>query len=400
MKTMRELRMDGKRVFIRADLNVPLTKDGRVANSHRIEQSIATIRQVITSGGRAIVASHLGRPKGEVVESLRLAPVGDKLSNLLHCPVRCLTDCVGPEIEKAVDESAWGSVTLLENLRFHKEETDNDPEFGAALARLADVYVNDAFGCSHRAHASIVRLCERMPSAPGLLLQKEIETFDKILTDPKRPFAAVLGGAKVADKIPVISNLLGKVDTIIIGGGMAYTFLKAKGIEIGSSLLEADLVDTCNRLLEDATTRGVSILLPVDHIATKELAVDAEIEVQGPGIKTGWMGADIGPETTKRYSAELAKAQTVVWNGPMGVFEILPFAGGSRGVADAISESSAYSVVGGGDTAAAVEKFGYGESMNHISTGGGASLELLSGIELPGIAALRRGEGAATGGPL
>jgi len=390
VKRMDDLPIEGKRVLIRADLNVPLTGDGRVANSHRIEQSVGTLRHVITQGGQPIVMSHLGRPKGEVQEALRMRPVGERLGELLHVRVRCLDDCVGPDVESAIASARPGEVVLLENLRFHREETDNDDGFAKSLARLCDVYVNDAFGCSHRAHASIVGVPRYRPSAPGQLLEKEIDTFQRILESPERPFVAVLGGAKVADKIPVIENLLGKVDAVLIGGGMAYTFLKAKGIAIGRSLLEPDLVETCKRILDDARARGVELLLPADHIVAKEIAAVAMVETRGPGVPEGQMGADIGPETTKRYTETIRRAKTVVWNGPMGVFEVMPFAGGTRAVADALAESGAFSVVGGGDTAAAVERFGYGESMDHISTGGGASLELLAGQDLPGIAALRR----------
>ena len=389
MKKMDDLPIEGRRVFIRADLNVPLSEDGRVANSHRILQSVPTLRTVISHGGRPVVASHLGRPKGEVVERLRLKVVGEQLAKLMNARVECLPDCVGPEVEAAVNNAAPGTIVLLENLRFHAAETNNDPEFGAALAKLGDVYLNDAFGCSHRAHASIVGIPKHIPGAPGLLLDKEIETFDRILKNPERPFVAVLGGAKVADKIPVIENLLGRVDTILIGGGMAYTFLKAEGHEIGNSLLEEDLIDTCRRIAEDAKARGVRLLLPKDHIVAEGIAPDAMVEAMGPDVKPGLLGGDIGPATSKMYAEAVREAKTVVWNGPMGVFEVMPFAGGTRAVADALADSDGHSVVGGGDTAAAVEKFGFGESMDHISTGGGASLELLSGKVLPGIAALR-----------
>jgi len=381
--------MQGKRVFVRADLNVPLTPDGMVANSLRIDESVPTLRSVMSRGGLPVVASHLGRPKDGVDEKLRLRPVGDVLANRMHCTVRCLEDCVGPSVEASVRELKPGTIVLLENLRFHKGETKNDDAFADGLARLADLYVNDAFGSSHRAHASIVGVPRRIPGAPGLLLRKEIENFEKILRAPARPFVAVLGGAKVADKIPVMEHLLGLVDVLLVGGGMAYTFLKAKGVEIGSSLLEADLLDTCRRILDQASERGVKLLLPQDHVVATKLAPDVRVEIQGPGVRAGYVGADIGPATSKAFAAEIAKAETVVWNGPMGVFEMAPFEGGTRAVGSAIAQSRSHSVIGGGDTAAAVERFGFAGDVTHVSTGGGASLEMLAGIDLPGIAVLR-----------
>jgi phosphoglycerate kinase len=367
-----------------------LTDDGRVANSLRIDASVPTLRNIMSRGGLPVVASHLGRPKGTVDEKLRLAPVAEVLSDRMHCAVRCLRDCVGPEVEAAVEEMKPGSIVLLENLRFHEGETANDPEFADGLAKLASLYVNDAFGSSHRAHASIVGVPERLPGAPGLLLRKEIENFDKILSSPERPFVAILGGAKVADKIPVLEHLVGLVDVILIGGGMAYTFLKAKGVEIGKSLLEEDLLEKCRSILASAEEKGVRLLLPLDHIATTKLEADASVETQAPGVEKGYLGADIGPKTSKAFASEIERAATIVWNGPMGVFEMMPFAGGTRAVGAAVAASKAHSVVGGGDTAAAVERFSFVDDIDHVSTGGGASLEMLAGIDLPGIAVLRK----------
>lgn len=380
----------GKRVFVRTDFNVP-TDAGRVTDDARIRAALPTINLLRERGARVVIGTHFGRPKGQVVEDLRLSIIVERLSKLLGVTVSAPNDCVGAVAEGAVNELEPGGVCLLENLRFHAGETANDPAFVERLARLCDLYVNDAFGTCHRAHASTAGLPEHLgQGAAGLLVQKEINAFRKVLSNPQRPFVAVLGGAKVADKIPVLSNLIEKVDAVIIGGGMAYTFLAAREIPIGASRVELERLKIAVGILENACKKGVEILLPSDHIAAQDFAESAAAkQIDSPEIPDGWMGLDIGPETRRRFEARVETAGTVIWNGPMGVFEWTSFAAGTRGVAEAMARCKGTTVVGGGDSAAAIAQFGLKESMTHVSTGGGASLELLEGKTLPGLAALR-----------
>lgn len=383
-----DLDVKDKRVLVRVDFNVPLTEGGEVADDTRIRAALPTIQRLMKAGAKVILCSHLGRPKG-VTEKLRLTPVAARLSELLGMEVQKTDDCVGPETEAAVRRLKAGQVLLLENLRFHSEEEANDPEFARRLAGLAELYVNDAFGTAHRAHASTEGVTHYLPSAAGLLLQKELEIMGKALEDPERPFVAVLGGAKVKDKIGVLRNLLGKVDTLLIGGGMAYTFLKAQGHEIGRSLLDEEKVGLASELMAEAKRAGVELLLPIDVMVALEIKADSDRKVVSvAAIPAEWQGVDIGPETARLFGAKIEAARTVVWNGPMGVFEVEPFAGGTRAVAEAMSRCAGTTIVGGGDSAAAVEQMGLADKVTHVSTGGGASLEFLEGIELPGVKAL------------
>lgn len=384
-QTVRDADVRGKRAFVRCDFNVPL-ENGAITDDIRITASLPTLNMLRENGAALILASHLGRPKGGPDPKASLAPVAARLSELMGLQVKLLPDCIGEEVEAACAALQPGEVVLLENVRFHPEEEKNDPAFAAALARLADVYVNDAFGTAHRAHGSTEGIAHHLPAYAGLLIEKEINYLGGALDAPKRPFVAIMGGAKVADKIPVIESLLPKVDTLIIGGGMAYTFFKAQGWEIGTSLLDADSLEFCAQLLKD---QGDKILIPTDTVVAPRFAADASpFVVSSNMIPADQMGLDIGPDTRTRFSEAIRSAGTVVWNGPMGVFEFDAFAAGTIAVAQALAESEGVTIVGGGDSAAAVEKFGFADRVSHVSTGGGASLEFLEGKVLPGIAAL------------
>lgn len=392
VRTIDELDLKGKRVFIRVDFNVPLDPQGKVTDDTRIQAALPTIELAKSRGAKVILASHLGRPKGKRVPEMSLAPVATRLSELLRSPVKTVDDCVGPEVEAAVGALAEGDVLLLENLRYHKEETENDPGFAKSLAALADVYVNDAFGAAHRAHASTFGMVEFVGDvAAGFLMKKEIAYLEEALKDPERPFLAILGGAKVSDKIGVARNLLKKVNGLIIGGGMANTFLWAAGHPTGASRVEEDKRGDAMAVLEEAKGTSVEVLLPEDVVVAKEMTPDAETRVVSVSeIPEGWLALDIGPKTTARFCDAIKKAKTVVWNGPMGVFEMPPFAHGTRAVAKAVADADAVTIVGGGDSVAALEKEGLKEGVTHVSTGGGASLEYLEGKALPGIKILDR----------
>ncbi len=389
-KTIRDIEVAQKKVLVRVDFNVPLDKEGNVADDTRIKAALPTIQYLREKGAKVILISHLGRPKGKVDERYRLTPVAKRLQELLGAPLVKVDECVGNEPTRAVEQMQPGDVVLLENVRFHPEEEKNDPAFASRLAKLADVYVDDAFGAAHRAHASTDGVARIIPGVAGFLMEKELEMLGQAVHDPQRPFVAILGGAKVSDKIGVIGNLLGKVDTLIIGGGMANTFLKAKGFETGKSLLEPDKVALAGELLAQAAEKDVELLLPDDLVVA--LAVDPDAEqkvVAADAIPEEWMALDIGPQTIARYSAAVKEAKTVIWNGPMGVFEMAPFAQGTFKVAEALAASEAITVVGGGDSVAAVRKAGLADKISHISTGGGASLEFLEGKTLPGVDVLQ-----------
>lgn len=388
--TVRDVDVKGKRVLVRVDFNVPMNAEREITDDTRIKAALPTIRYLVDHGARVILASHLGRPKGKPTDEFRMDPVARRLSELLGKPVLKLNECVGDEVKAAVVAMRDGDVVLLENLRFHAEEEANDEGFAKALADLADIYVNDAFGTAHRAHASTAGVARFLPAVAGFLMEKEIEVMGKALADPERPFVAILGGAKVKDKVGVVRNLLDKVDTLMIGGGMAYTFLKAQGFEVGQSILEADKIDLARELMDKAKARGVRFMLPSDVVIADRFAEDAKTRVVPVDqIPPDWQALDIGPETVQTFAKEIAGARTVVWNGPMGVFEMKPFAEGTRGVAKALAESKAVTIVGGGDSAAALEEMGFADKVTHVSTGGGASLEFLEGKELPGVAVLK-----------
>ncbi len=388
-KSVRDVELTGKKVIMRVDFNVPLNKDFDITDDARIVGALPTIRYILEQKPKVLILmSHLGRPKGEVKKEFSLQPVATYLDKELN-GITFLNDCVGADITSAVDSAADGSVVLLENLRFHKEETKNVPEFAKQLADLADVFVNDAFGTAHRAHASTEGVTQYIPAVAGFLLDKEIEFFEKALSAPERPFVAILGGAKVSDKITVIENLLDKVDTLLIGGGMAYTFLKAKGIEIGNSKLEEEGLEIAKTVIVKAEDKGVKLLLPEDHVLANEFSENAESKESDINIEAGWMALDIGPKTIASFQNILKSAKTVVWNGPLGVFEFEKFKKGSQDVAQTIADSDSMSIIGGGDTASAIKVFNLEDKMSHISTGGGASLEYLEGKILPGVAALQ-----------
>jgi len=388
-KSIKDTDITGKRVLTRVDFNVPLDKQQNVTDDNRIRAALPTIKFILEKGAKLILMSHLGRPKGEVKPEYSLKPAATVLSKLLSKPVKMLDDCIGPAVKEAVSKMSDGDIVMLENLRFHKEETDNDQGFSKELASLGDVFVNDAFGTCHRAHASTEGVTHYLESVSGLLVEKEIEYFQKILTSPDKPFVFLLGGAKVADKIPVIENMMDKASIIIIGGAMAYTFMKVNNVDIGSSRFEQEMVDTAKAILAKAREKGVEIVLPIDHVVTDNIEAGSNIKItDGESIEKGFIGVDIGPKTINLFIEELKIAKTIVWNGPVGIFENDRFANGTKALAYTIAESDAVSVIGGGDTAAAVAKFNVADKMSHISTGGGASLEYLEGKVLPGVAAL------------
>lgn len=387
-KTMKDFDVKGKSVLCRVDLNVPM-QDGKVTDDTRIKAVIPTIEYLTEQGAKVILVSHLGRPKGEVVEELRLDPVAEHLSNLLGKEVLKADKVFGKEVENAVSEMQEGGILLLENVRFEAGEEKNDPALAEEFTKFADLFVNDAFGTSHRAHASTVGVAEKLPAAAGFLMEKEIEILGNALENPKRPFTAIIGGAKVKDKINVIDNLLDKVDNLIIGGGLAYTFVKAQGHEVGKSLLEEDKIDLANEFIAKAKEKNVNFLMPIDIVVADDFSDTADTKiVPVNGIPADWEGLDIGPETREIYRKTIQESALILWNGPMGVFEMNSFAGGTREVAKALAETEGFSIIGGGDSAAAVEQFGFAEQMDHVSTGGGASLEFMEGKVLPGIAAL------------
>ena len=389
-KSVLDADVRGKKVLLRCDFNVPQNKEtGAITSDKRIVAALPTIKYLLENGAAVIACSHLGKPKGEWKQKLTLAPVAERLSELLGQKVIFANDIIGDDAKAKAAALKPGEIMLLENLRFDIREEKNGADFAKALADMAEVYVSDAFGTVHRAHASTAGVAAYLPAYAGLLVEKELSVMGKALDDPKRPFVAVLGGAKVSDKIGVINNLLEKADTVIIGGGMAYTFIKAMGYEIGNSLLEADKLDYALEMIEKAKRNGVSLLLPVDTAVGNEFKADCESEIVDiKAMPAGWMGMDIGPKTIELFSDAIKNAGTVVWNGPMGVFEFDAFAKGTKAMAQALADSGAITIVGGGDSAAAVEKLGFADKMTHISTGGGASLEFLEGLELPGVACL------------
>lgn len=387
-KTIDDIDVKGKKVLVRVDFNVPLDADRNITDETRIKAALPTIKTLLDRGAAVILCSHLGRPKGEFNMKYSLEPVAKRLKEL-GLPITFAKDVIGESAKAAVAAVKPGEAVLLENLRFHKEEEKNDPEFAKALASFADVFVNDAFGTAHRAHASTEGVTHYLPAVAGYLIGKELDVMGKALENPARPFVAVLGGVKVSDKIGVINNLLEMVDTLIIGGAMSYTFQRAKGGKVGNSVVEEDKIELAKELMQKAKDKGVNLVLPVDNEAAQEFKNDTmRITVHSMDIPEGWEGMDIGPETRKIFAKEIAKAKTVVWNGPMGVFEFPNFAEGTRAVARAMAEADAVTIIGGGDSAAAVEQLGFADRISHISTGGGASLEFLEGKVLPGVAAL------------
>jgi phosphoglycerate kinase len=389
-KSITDLDLGGKKVLVRVDFNVPLDDQQHITNDKRIQAALPTIQYILDQGGKAILMSHLGRPDGKVQKKMSLKPAAARLGELLGRPVIMAPECIGAEVEVLVGDLKAGEVILLENLRFHPEEEANDAEFSKQLAKLGDVYVNDAFGTAHRAHASTEGVTHHLSEcAAGFLMQKEIDYLGRALENPERPFVAILGGAKVSDKIKVIENLLNQVDQVLIGGGMAYTFMKAQGQPIGKSICENDKLDLAKKLLALAREKNVALVLPYDHVIADKFQADAAAKTVGcEGIEDGWLGVDIGPETVNEYRKVIAHAKTVVWNGPMGVFEMDRFAAGTVEIAKALAASGCVSIVGGGDSVAAIKKAGVSGKITHISTGGGAALELLEGKELPGVTAL------------
>ncbi|WP_078414244.1 phosphoglycerate kinase [Priestia abyssalis] len=388
-KTLKDIEVKGKKVFCRVDFNVPM-KDGQVTDETRIRAALPTIQYLMEQGAKVILASHLGRPKGEVVEELRLTAVAKRLEELLGKTVIKTDDAYGDAVKAEIEKMAEGDVLVLENVRFYAGEEKNDAELAKAFAELADVYVNDAFGAAHRAHSSTEGIAHHLPAVAGFLMEKELDVLGKALSNPERPFTAIIGGAKVKDKIGVIDNLLDKVDNLIIGGGLAYTFIKAQGHDVGKSLLEEDKIDLAKSFMEKAKEKGVNFYMPVDVVVADDFSNDANTQIVAiDSIPSDWEGLDAGPKSREIYADVIKNSKLVIWNGPMGVFELDAFANGTKAVAEALAEATdTYSVIGGGDSAAAVEKFGLADKMSHISTGGGASLEFMEGKELPGVVAL------------
>ena len=388
-KTVRDIDLKGKKVFVRCDFNVPMDENQNITDNTRIVAALPTIKYLLEQNCKIILASHLGRPKGEFKPEFSLKPVAKELSRLLNKEVIMANDVIGEDAMKKASELKEGEILLLENVRFHREETDNDPEFAKKLASMAEVFVNDAFGTAHRAHASTAGIADYLPAVAGFLIEKELKFLGEAINNPERPLVAILGGAKVSDKIGVIDNLLEKVDTLMIGGGMTYTFFKAQGYEVGKSICELDKLDLAKELMEKAKNKGVKLMLPVDTKVGKEYSADTESKtVKSTEIPADWEGLDIGEETIKLYSEELQKAKTVIWNGPLGVFEFPQFAVGTNSIAKVLADLDATTIIGGGDSAAAVKKAGLEDKMTHISTGGGASLEFIEGKKLPGIECL------------
>ncbi|KKM10532.1 phosphoglycerate kinase [Clostridiales bacterium PH28_bin88] len=388
-KTIRDVEVKGKRVLVRVDFNVPMDDGGNITDDTRIRAAVPTVQYLAEQGAKVLLASHLGRPKGQRNVKYSLAPAARRLAELLGREVRQAPDCIGPEVQALVDAMQPGELVMLENVRFYAEEEKNDPAFAQKLASLADLYVNDAFGAAHRAHASTAGVADYLPAVAGFLMEKEVSVMGKALTSPERPFVAVIGGAKVSDKIGVLENLLEKVDALVIGGGMANTFLRAQGYAMGKSLVEEDKLELAGKLVEDAGKKGVKLLLPEDLVVAEEFKADAAHRVVSiEAVPEGWMALDIGPRTAETYAAEVRAASTVVWNGPMGVFEMDAFARGTEAVAGAVADCPGTTIVGGGDSVAAVEKAGTADRVSHISTGGGASLEFLEGKKLPGVEVL------------
>ncbi len=390
--TLEDVELTEKNVLMRVDFNVPI-EDGKIGNDNRIVQALPSIRHVINQNGKLILMSHLGRPGGERNDGLSLKPISDYLRRIMDCPVYFANECIGEEAESVIAQAKPGEIVLLENVRFHPEEKQNDEAFCEKLAAHGDLFANDAFGSSHRAHASVAGVTQFLkPAVAGFLLEKEIKYLGNAVENAAQPFVAIMGGAKVSDKIEAIDHLLGKVDTILIGGGMTYTFYKAKGLPVGDSLLEEDKVELAGELLQKAESIGVKIILPIDSVVAEEFKSDAEFKVvEEDGIEEGWMALDIGPQSEIMFGNTIKNAKTVVWNGPMGVFEMENFADGTKAVAHAMAEATelgATTIVGGGDSASAIQKFGYHDKVSHVSTGGGASLMFLEGKELPGVAAL------------
>ncbi|WP_438435016.1 phosphoglycerate kinase [Gorillibacterium sp. sgz500922] len=388
-KSVRDIDVTGKRVFVRVDFNVPL-ENGKITDDTRIVETLPTVKYLIEKGAKVILASHLGRPKGEVNESMRLTPAANRLSELLGKPVLKADESVGEAVKAQIATMKDGDVLVLENVRFHKGEEKNDPELAKQFAELADLFVNDAFGAAHRAHSSTEGIAHYLPAVSGLLMEKELDVLGKALSNPERPFTAIIGGAKVKDKIDVIDNLIKLADNIIIGGGLLFTFLKAKGYEVGNSIVDEEKIDVALGFINKAEEKGVKLLLPVDIVVADAFSNDANVQtVAANEIPAGWMGLDIGPETAKNYADVIKNSKLVVWNGPMGVFEMDKFAAGTLAVCQACADTEGYTVIGGGDSAAAVEKFNMKDKMDHISTGGGASLEFMEGKALPGVVALQ-----------
>jgi len=387
-KSIKDIDVKGKKVFCRVDFNVPM-QNGTITDDTRIRAALPTIQYLLEQGAKVILASHMGRPKGEVKEELRLTPVAVKLSELLGKEVAKADEAYGETVKAQIEKMNDGDVLLLENVRFYPGEEKNDPELAKEFAALADIFVNDAFGAAHRAHASTEGIAKHIPAVSGFLMQKELDVLGKAMSNPERPFTAIIGGAKVKDKIGVIENLLDKVDNLIIGGGLAYTFIKAKGYEIGTSLLEEDKIDLAKSFMQKAEEKGVKFYMPIDAVIAPEFGENVESKIVDiDAIPADWMSLDIGPKTVELYADVIKNSKLVIWNGPMGVFEFDKFAAGTKGVAEALANSEAFSVVGGGDSAAAAEKFHLADKMSHISTGGGASLEFIEGKELPGVVAL------------